>query len=188
METNHGRVEALTACVLMILLAAGAQGCSESHNAGTRDAAADIADSAIDRPDAPQEDASDERAGRVVCGDSVCSLASEGCLATCLEEGLAVPACVPLRDERFPTECPSGAESFPIAWLLCDGREDCPAGEWCHLVRGSLGSYAFCDACDGGCDAASFDVLCRILADCPPGTTACTPNPELAGYPTCRPR
>lgn len=196
MCSNDARFAALRLCSILVLLASGGPGCSDSHGRRMVDAALDDAsrpdavgrpDAEIDPVDAFAADAgADERAGRVRCGGTDCSLDGNGCLATCLADGVRTPACVALRDERFPTECPSGEEIFPIAWLRCDGREDCAADEWCHLVRGSLGSYAFCEACAGECDPARLDALCRTTDECPPGAPVCAPNAELEGYSTCQ--
>jgi hypothetical protein len=147
----------------------------------------DAGDAMPDAGDA-ERDAGPIRAGTIACGTTECALETEGCLASCVDARDArTPACLPAGSDRWspPGDCPSGREQFPRYWLRCDGAEDCPAGERCHVIRGSLGQYAYCDACGEGCDIRYFEPLCRRDADCPAEVPRCLPSDLLPGYATC---
>ncbi len=127
--------------------------------------------------------------GRITCGVSECSVGN-GCLASCLDASdVRTPACVAIMTGgMFPAgNCPSGHEMFPRYWLLCDGAEDCAAGESCHVVYGSSGQFAWCGACASPCDHAAFHLICRTSADCPSDAPRCAPTTDLPGYSTCQP-
>ena len=128
-------------------------------------------------------------AGSIACGATECDAATEGCLASCLyATDERMPACIAVDgDGRWPDgDCPTGRERLPRLWLTCDGSEDCPPGELCHMIYGSLGQYAYCDACEPPCDAAWFNQLCRSDADCPAGAPSCAPTADLPGYSVCQ--
>jgi hypothetical protein len=191
--------------VLCFLVAAA--GCSSSHGVSDiRDGGA-IPDAALS-PDAAQppidagrivaEDAghvppdagAPPAGGRIACGTTECDAATEGCLASCLyATDERMPACVAMdADRRWPAaECPTGREQFPRYWLTCDGDEDCPATERCHLQYGSLGQYTYCDTCEPpSCDIRYFNPLCRSDADCPLEVPRCLPDTDLPGYSICQ--
>src|SRR5688572_14448087 len=90
-----------------------------------------------------------DRDGRIACGAASCTLGSEGCLASCQRGGVFEPACVAIDEGgTWPRdECPGNEEQFPRYWLRCDGPEDCPDGESCRVIHGSLGNYAYCQPC-----------------------------------------
>jgi hypothetical protein len=148
----------------------------------------------IDTPDAgtpiePDAGAAVPRAGAITCGARECDAATEGCLASCVyATDERMPACVAVDgDGRWPDgDCPTGREVFPRLWLTCDGNEDCPAGELCHMIHGSLGQYAYCDACEPPCDPRWFNQLCRSDAECPTEAPTCAPTPDLPGYSVCQ--
>lgn len=126
--------------------------------------------------------------GTIECGMRVCDATTSGCLASCLyATGERMPLCVELsEDGRWPgRECATGMEMFPRFWLTCDGSEDCAPDEVCQLVRGSLGQYAYCQACPS-CDFRAVEELCRDDGDCSRDAPRCLPTPELPGYSTCR--
>ncbi len=128
--------------------------------------------------------------GRIACGASACEVGRQGCLASCLyATDERMPACIELSaDGTWPArDCPSGREMFPRYWLRCDGAEDCPSGQSCHMLYGSLGQYASCDTCTEPCDRRSFHELCHGDADCPSDAPSCLPSADLPGYSTCEP-
>jgi hypothetical protein len=194
----------------LVVLCALVLGCTSSHrdadveDGGTtgRDALAVDATPAIDSGPLAVDDAATADARfpppdsglppgplRIACGTSQCDGSTEGCLASCLDAAdERAPSCVALDPEgRWPAaECPGGRERFPRYWLTCDGAEDCPAGEVCHVLYGSLGQYAYCAACEGTCDLRGFHSMCRGDADCPAAVPHCLPNADLPGYSTCR--
>lgn len=122
----------------------------------------------------------DESAGWIACGATRCEAATMGCLASCQRDGVYEPACIAYQDDgTWPREeCPSGEEQFPRYWLQCDGAEDCPSGERCGLIFGSLGNYAYC--------GPTFQTeLCHADADCPLDAPHCRVSSDLPGYSTC---
>jgi hypothetical protein len=178
---------------------AAALGCSASHlttdggatsDGGPPIGALDAGPPAV-APDAapPRLDGGPGPVEGIACGEGVCAVGAEGCLATCRGDAGAAPACLP-RDPGqlyWSAECPSGEHDFPVFWLTCDGPEDCPGTERCSVTHGSAGDYVHCQCDDdAGCDLVYASVLCHADADCPPVAPRCVPG-ELRGYAVCRP-
>jgi len=131
----------------------------------------------------------DAPAGEIRCGDRTCEVGVEACRATCGTPDAPRPTCIDAPEGWEIGECPDGTETFPVVVGRCENTEDCGAGSYCGVQRGSLGNYPSCLACEGDepCPpAATFPpILCHDDGDCPAG--ACTPDEVLLDghYSTC---
>ena len=107
-------------------------------------------------------------AGRVVCGQAECKLATG---EICCDDYVHGPQCT--------TSCPIGD------WLTCDGPEDCSSAEECCDSFDAAGSStASCIPKSAPCSAKT---LCHRDADCPAGVGCAPINPQLyPGVGACR--
>lgn len=95
-------------------------------------------------------------AGEIACGAATCSVMEQCCV-----DAINPPRCIPAGDV-----CPGlGA--------LCDGVEDCQAGDRC------------CSAELGACHAACDVVACTTAEDCPSDLPHCCPNPLETPWGAC---
>ena len=91
-------------------------------------------------------------AGEVGCGGATCSAMEQCCV-----------------DSVNPPRCIPAGEVCPGVGALCDGLEDCQAGDRC------------CSAKLGACHETCDDVACTTAEACPSDEPHCCPNP---GTPT----
>ena len=84
----------------------------------------------------------------VVCGTATCDLTQQCCL-----------------DLFNPARCIAAGDVCPGTSALCDGVEDCQAGDRCCTGGSSV-------SCDASCD----DAVCRDAADCPSTAPNCCPS------------
>jgi hypothetical protein len=94
----------------------------------------------------------------VVCGAATCDASHQCCL-----------------DQLNPPRCIAAGDVCPGTSALCDGSEDCQAGDRCCADGGTV----FCDA---ACDRYA----CRDAADCPSTAPNCCPD-DTAPWGECSP-
>lgn len=114
----------------------------------------------------------------VLCPDTTCP-SGTWCLECRDMDGGAMRMC---RDTfEWPDDvCPNLAG--PI-YVMCDGAEDCPAGEICSVSPKGDGTYIECSvpsACEADCSCPDgLERVCRDVADCAACASSCDTRPDL---------